>query len=73
MHTIKKNTVILIDAKKEVCSEVNAEIIKYMLLSRNQNAGKIHNMKLVKRFFENVTQLKYLGTTATNQNVTGGN
>jgi hypothetical protein len=40
----------------------------YMLLSRHQNAGHNHNIKIGDRSFENLAQLKYLGTTATNQN-----
>jgi hypothetical protein len=40
MDTIKKNTVTLIDASKEVGPEVNAEETNYMLLSRHQNAGQ---------------------------------
>jgi hypothetical protein len=41
IDTIKKNTVALIVASKEVGLEVNAEKTKYMLLSRHQNAGQI--------------------------------
>jgi hypothetical protein len=40
-----------------------------MLLSRHQNAGQNHNMKIGDRSFENVAQLKYLGTIVTNQNL----
>jgi hypothetical protein len=40
-----------------------------MLLSRHQNAGQNHNIKLDDRSFENVAQFKYLGTTVTNQNL----
>jgi hypothetical protein len=40
ISTIMRNTETLIDARKEVGAEVNAEKIKYMLLSRHQNAGK---------------------------------
>jgi hypothetical protein len=39
IDVIKKNRGTLIDASKEVGLEVNAEKTKYMLLSRNQNAG----------------------------------
>jgi hypothetical protein len=42
-----------------------------MLLSRHQNAGQNHNIKIGDRCFENVAQLKYLGTTLTNQNLIG--
>jgi hypothetical protein len=42
-----------------------------MLVSRNQNAGQNREMeiKIGNRSFENVSQLKYLGTTVTNQNL----
>jgi hypothetical protein len=39
-----------------------------MLLSRHQNAGQIHDINIPNRFFENVAQFKYLGTTETNKN-----
>jgi hypothetical protein len=34
-----------------------------------QNAGRNHNIKIVNRSFENVAQLKQLGTALTNQNL----
>jgi hypothetical protein len=46
-----------------------AEEIKYMLLSRHQNVGRKREIKIANRSFENVSQLKYLGTTVTNQNL----
>jgi ribosomal protein S2 len=69
INTIKKNTQTLIDASKEAGLEVNAEITKYMLLSRQQNAGKIYDIKIANRCLENVVQFRYLGTTITNQNL----
>jgi hypothetical protein len=39
-----------------------------MLLSHHQNAGQNHDIKIVNRCFENVTQFRYLGMTITNQN-----
>jgi hypothetical protein len=41
VHTIKKNTEASIVASKETGLEVNAEKTKYMVMSRDQNAGKI--------------------------------
>jgi hypothetical protein len=52
--TIKKNTETLIYACKEVGLEVNVEKTKYMLMSRHQNAGQNHNIKIDDRSFENV-------------------
>jgi hypothetical protein len=67
INAIKKNTETLIDASKEVGLEVNAEKTKYMFMSRHQNAGQNHNIKI--RSFENVAQCKHFGTTVTNQNL----
>jgi hypothetical protein len=39
-----------------------------MLLSRHQNAGQNHDIKIANSCFENVAHLKYLGTTVKNQN-----
>jgi hypothetical protein len=69
IDTIKKNTETLIDASKEVGLEINVDKTKYMLLSRHQNIGQNWEMKIANRSFENVSQLKYLGTTVTNQNM----
>jgi hypothetical protein len=41
----------------------------YTLLSRHQNAGQNHDVKIANRCFENVEQFRYLGTTITNQNL----
>jgi hypothetical protein len=41
IDTIKKNTVTLTDANKEISLEVNSEKSKYMLLSCHRNAGQI--------------------------------
>jgi hypothetical protein len=40
-----------------------------MLVSHDQNAGQNRDTKIGNRSFENVSQFKYLGTTATNQNL----
>ena len=69
IDTIKKKTQTLTDASKVVGLEVNTEITKYMLLSLDQNAGKIHDISIENRSFENMANFKYLGTTITNQNL----
>jgi hypothetical protein len=39
-----------------------------MVMSRNQNAGQNHNIKIDNKSFERVEQFKYLGTALTNRN-----
>ena len=48
--------------------EVNAEKTKYMVKSRDQDAGRSHSMKTDNSSFERVEEFKCLGTTLTNQN-----
>jgi hypothetical protein len=52
--------------------EVNAEKTKHMLLSRHQTAGQNHDIKIANRFFENVAQFRYLGTTVRNKTIDSG-
>ena len=47
---------------------VNADKTKYMVMSRDQNAGESHSMKIDNSSFERVEVFKYLGTTLTNHN-----
>ena len=53
----------LVVAKKEIGLEVNADKTKYMVMSRDQNAGRSYNIKTDKSSFGKVEELKYLGTT----------
>jgi hypothetical protein len=69
IDTIKKNTQTLIDASKEVGLEVNTDTNKYMLMSRHQNSGQNHYIKIGYRCSENMTQFRYLRTTISNQNL----
>jgi hypothetical protein len=63
VNTVKENVEALDVASKEIGLEVNADKAKCMVMSRGQNAGRSHNCS-----FERVEQLKYLGTTLTNEN-----
>jgi hypothetical protein len=60
IDTINKNIQTLIDASKDVGLEVNVEKTKYVLVSRDQNAGQNWEIKIGNRSFENVFQFKYL-------------
>jgi hypothetical protein len=54
IDTIMKNTETLIEVSKEVALGINLEKIKYMSLSRHQNAAQ--NRDIANRSFENVSQ-----------------
>jgi hypothetical protein len=64
LHTINKNTEALVVFSKETGLEVNADKTKYVAVSREQNAGKCHNIKRIGRREE----FKYLGTNLKYQN-----
>ena len=68
MHTIKESAEALVVASKETGIEVNTDKSKYMVISREQNAGRRHSIKTDNSSFERVEEFKYLGTTLTNQN-----
>jgi hypothetical protein len=59
LHTIKRNTEVLLVASKDIGLEVNAEKTKFMEMSQDQNAGQNHNMKIESKSFETVEQFKY--------------
>ena len=46
-HTIKENAEALVVATKEIGLEVNADKTKYMIMSRDHNAGRSHSMKII--------------------------
>jgi len=58
----------LVAATREIGLEVCADKIKYMVMSRDQNAGRIHYVRIDNSTFERVEEFKCLGTTLTNQN-----
>jgi hypothetical protein len=43
VYTIKKNRDALVVASKDIGLEGNADKTKYMVMSRDQNAGRNHN------------------------------
>jgi hypothetical protein len=63
VHTIKESVEALLVDSKGIELEVNADKTKYMVIYRDQTAGKIDNT-----FFERVEEFIYMGITLTNQN-----
>ena len=68
VHTVKENVEALVVAAKEIGLEINADKTKYMIMSRDQNAGRSYSMKTDNSSIERVEEFKYLGTNLTNKN-----
>jgi len=68
VDTVKKNAEAVVAATKEIGLEANSHKTKYMTVSRDQKAGRIHSMKIDNSSVERVEEFEYLGTTLTNQN-----
>ena len=68
IHTLRENAEALVAATREIGLEVSADKTKYMVMSRDQNAGRIQSVMTDNSTFERVEGFKYLGTTLTNQN-----
>jgi hypothetical protein len=69
-HTVKENAEALVVATKEIGPEVNDVKTKYMIMSRDQNAGLSYSMKTdnTRSSIARVEEFEYLGTTLTNKN-----
>jgi len=54
IHKLKENAEALAAATRENGLEVNADKTKYMVMSRDQNAGRIHSVRIDNSTFESV-------------------
>jgi hypothetical protein len=68
IHTLKEKVEALVAATGETGLKVSADKTKYMVMSRDRNAGRIHSVRIDNNTLESVEEFKYLGTTLTNQN-----
>jgi len=68
IHILKENAEDLVAATREIGLELSADKTKYMVMSRDQNAGRIHGVRIDNSTYERVEEFNYLGTTLTNQN-----
>jgi hypothetical protein len=55
---VKENTEASVAATKEIGLKVNADNTKYMVMSRDQNAGQNHSIKIDTSSFERVEDFK---------------
>jgi hypothetical protein len=63
VRTVNKNTESLLVGSKEIGREVYTDKTKYMVISRDQNAGRSQNVKNDNSSFERVEEFTYLDTT----------
>ena len=68
IHTPKENAEALVATTREIGLEVSADKTEYMVMSRDQNAGRNQSVRMDNSTFERVEEFKYLGTTLTLQN-----
>jgi len=62
-----KNAEVLVPARKETGLDVDADKSKYVVMSRDQNAGRSHNVKNENSSLERVEEFEYLGTSVRTQ------
>jgi hypothetical protein len=63
IHILKENAEALVAATRENELEVSADKTNYMVMSRDQNAGRNHSVRIDNSTFERAEEFKYLGTT----------
>jgi len=68
VQTLKENAEILVASTRKIGLELSADKTNYMVMSRDQNAGRSHSLRTDNSTFERVEKFKYLVTTLTNQN-----
>jgi hypothetical protein len=68
VNAIKENTKTLLEASRDIGLEINAEKMKYMIMSRHPSSEQNQNIRIANESFEKVAKFRYLGTTLTNQN-----
>jgi hypothetical protein len=68
IHMLKEDAEALVAATSENGLEISADKTKYMVMSRDRNAGRNHSVRINNSTFDRVEEFKYLGTILTHQN-----
>jgi hypothetical protein len=66
-YTIQRKKKLLVVGSKEIGLALNADKI-FMVMSRDQNAGRNHSMRTDSSSFARLEQFRYFGTTLMDQN-----
>jgi len=67
-NTKQKNKEALLNTKKKIWLEVNAEKTKYAFMFHYRNTEKVRNLVTTNKSDENEAKCKYFRTTATDRN-----
>jgi len=67
VHSVKIAEILVV-ASKDIRLEVNIDKTEYMVMSRCQNVGRNHIIKIDNSSLARVEEVKYLGTNLTHQN-----
>jgi hypothetical protein len=59
ISTINEKTETLLGTCRDVGLELNAEKLKYMIISHHHNSGQNQNVRIANESFENVAKFKY--------------
>jgi len=65
---VDPSVVCFVLRSREIVREVNVDKTKYMVMSRDRNAGRGHSVKIDNSSIERAEEFNYLGTTLTDQN-----
>ena len=68
IHTLKVNAEALVAAAREIGLQISVDKTKYMVMFRDQHAGRIQSVRIDNSTLEKVEEFKYFRTTLTNQN-----
>jgi len=63
IHSLNENAEALVAATRETGLKISPDKTKYMVMSRDQNAGRIQSVRIDNSTFERVEEFKYLETT----------
>jgi len=61
VHSVRENAEALVVATKEIGREVNADKSKYMIMFRDQNAGRSHSVEIDNSPTERVEEFQIFG------------